>query len=406
VSTTTSKTAGVSQRHRRACTRPTRCDCPWSFIVELPPGIDGKRRQITKGGYSGVRAAKAARDAVIADHRDGHLDTDRKITVDAYLRRWLDAKMAVGAIRPATIRSYRDHLDRFIGPNIGHLRLVDLTPADLDRMYRSITKAHPNLSASSITRVHATLRSAFRHAVKRGEVKHDVTAHVVLPKTSRPKVRTWQAAQFAAFIGSPDVQAHPLAPLFHLGALAGLRRGELVALRWQDVDLDAAVLTVRQQATQVGHDVVIGKPKTASGEDRTVDLDRGTVAVLRTRKRQQAAHRLAFGPAWADTDGRVFTREDGRSWHPESVTKTFTRLSRKVTVEGKPLPLVRLHDLRHLQASLMLAAGVPMAVVSKRLGHSSVVITSDTYSHLLDGVGAAAAEAAAALIPSTTAANS
>lgn len=175
--------------------------------------------------------------------------------------------------------------------------------------------------------------------------------------------------------------------------MTGLRRGEACGLRWVDVDLQRGALWVRQQVVQLGHELVVGPPKTASGEDRRVDLDEQTVGTLLAHRLAQDAERATWGAAWVET-GLVFTREDGSGWHPETVTKRFIALATEAGVRP-----VRLHDLRHGQASLMLAAGVPLAIVSKRLGHSSITITSDTYSHLLDGVGRQAAEAAAGLVP-------
>ncbi len=136
-----------------------------------------------------------------------------------------------------------------------------------------------------------------------------------------------------------------------------------------------------------------GWPKTASGEDRTVELDGGVVGVLMAHRLQQDAERATWGAAYSD-HGLVFAREDGTPIAPERVTKRFAQL-----VSAAGLRPIRLHDLRHGQASLMLAAGVPIAVVSKRLGHSTISLTSDTYSHLLQGVGRDAAERAAALVP-------
>ena len=136
-----------------------------------------------------------------------------------------------------------------------------------------------------------------------------------------------------------------------------------------------------------------GRPKTASGEDRTVELDGGVVGVLMAHRLQQDAERATWGAAYSD-HGLVFAREDGTPIAPERVTKRFAQL-----VSAAGLRPIRLHDLRHGQASLMLAAGVPIAVVSKRLGHSTISLTSDTYSHLLQGVGRDAAERAAALVP-------
>lgn len=169
----------------------------------------------------------------------------------------------------------------------------------------------------------------------------------------------------------------------------------MCGLRWCDVDLDAGRLVVHQQVVPVGHATHVGPPKTVGAEARVVDLDTGTIEALRAWRARQAAERLAWGPGYTDT-GLVFTREEGRGWHPEYVTKTFPRLARDAGLEP-----CRLHDLRHLAASLMLASGAPLPLVSKRLGHSSIAITADTYQHLLEGVGREAAERAAALIPRT-----
>jgi integrase len=163
-------------------------------------------------------------------------------------------------------------------------------------------------------------------------------------------------------------------------------------LRWLDVDLDRQFLIVVQQAVVLGHRVEYAVPKTKAGERRIVALDEGTVAVLRTCQDQQAADRDSWGRAWTDT-GLVFTREDGSGWHPETVTKTLPRLAKAAGV-----PVTRFHDLRHLSASLQLAAGVPMAVVSKRLGHSTIGVTVDIYGHLLGNANQQAADAAAALV--------
>jgi integrase len=138
---------------------------------------------------------------------------------------------------------------------------------------------------------------------------------------------------------------------------------------------------------------VVGQPKTASGEDRRVDLDAATAGSLLAHRLQQDVEKAAFGTAYDDHD-LVFAREDGSYLKPEVVSKTFQALAAETGLRR-----VRLHDLRHGQASIMLAAGVDMTVVSKRLGHSGIRITADTYTHLLEGVGRQAAEAAAALVP-------
>jgi len=217
-------------------------------------------------------------------------------------------------------------------------------------------------------------------------------------------VRPWEPDELGAFLD--HAAGHRFGTLFELVALAGLRRGEACGLRWDDVDLARGRLVVRQQVVQVYGDgrpcgmcgrehrgIVIGAPKTSSGEARRVDLGERGVGVLLAQRLAQDEERAAWWSAYVD-HGLVFAREDGNPLAPEQVTKAFGELVRSAGVRP-----VRVHDLRHGRASLLLAAGVDLAVVSKMLGHSSITITADTYAHLLEGVARQAAEAADALVP-------
>jgi integrase len=376
-----------------------RVNCPkrhgsWYFIAELDNGPGGKRRYLKKGGFGTQRDAAAALGKVLEQVRSGAHTDDARATVGAYLEAWLDDKVAAG-LRPTTARSYRHHVEQYLTPPLGHLRLGDLRSQHVERMLRALVEGNADrarpLGPASVRRVHATLRSALSTAKRRRLISHNPAVDVELPKASRPKVRPWEPEELGAFLD--HAAGDRLGPMFELIAMTGLRRGEACGLRWVDVDLERGCLWVRQQIVQLGHETVIGPPKTASGEDRRVDLDEQTMGTLLAHRLAQDAERAAWGEAWAGS-GLVFTREDGSAWHPETVTKRF----RDLTIEAGLRP-VRLHDLRHGQASLMLAAGVPLAVVSKRLGHSSITITSDTYSHLLEGVGRQAAEAASGLVP-------
>jgi len=196
----------------------------------------------------------------------------------------------------------------------------------------------------------------------------------------------------AGVIGQVVGLEQRLYPVHHLIAYRGLRRGEAVGLRWEDVDLDAGYARISQQVVQLGWATEVGEPKTDSGS-RTVSLDAATVAALRRWRAAQAAERRQWGKAWTDT-GLVFTREDGSQLHPDLVISSFERICR-----AAGLPPIRLHDLRHTAASLALQAGVPLKVVSEQLGHSSLAITADTYTSVLPAVAQAAAEAVAGIIP-------
>ncbi len=366
----------------------------WGFVVDLGTGPDGKRRQLRRGGFATKAAAEQELTSRKRERDLGTWTDARGITVGSYLSGWLDRKVSAAELRPTTSRSYRQHLDGYLLPHLGRLPLGDLRVHHVDTLLDGIRTANATSSRpvgpATQRRIVATLRSALNDAVGDRLLSWNPASHAKIAKATRPKVHPWSAAEVGAFLDS--VAGERDAALWHLAAFSGLRRGELCGLRWSDVELEAARLMVREAAAQVGHEVAYGPPKTASGDHRVVSLDTVTVAVLRSHKAATAAERLLWGPAYTDS-GRVFAREDGAALHPESVTRRFGQL---VTAAG--LRRVRLHDLRHGYASLAMAAGVPLPIVSKLLGHSSVAITSDTYSHLLAGVGEAAAEQVAALV--------
>ena len=180
--------------------------------------------------------------------------------------------------------------------------------------------------------------------------------------------------------------------LFHLVGLTGLRRGEAVGLRWADVDVDGRVLRTTQQVVELRGGLVVGQPKTRSGV-RAVPLDPGTLEVLAAHRGRQQAERQGWGTAWHDS-GLVFRYENGRMLRPEYVTRRFQALARRA---GSPV--IGFHGLRHTNASLALAAGVPMRLVSDRLGHSSTGITADLYTHVSPAVAGSAAAAIAGAVP-------
>ena len=266
-------------------------------------------------------------------------------------------------------------------------------------------------------RVRATLRCALSDAMRQSLVAVNVASLVKLPGGKRPKALVWTTEREARWReavaanvadGKTPTEARELAPqpspvmvwrpdhlgafldvvagdrlyaLYHLVAYRGLSRGDAAGLAWEDVDLDGAAVTVRRQRVLIGWDVIEGDPKSdASG--RTVPLDASTVAALR---KAQLAERMAWGPAWVDS-GKVFAWENGEPLHPAMVSDRFHDL-----VAAADLPPIRLHDLRHGAASLMLAAGVDLKVVQETLGHSSITLTSDTYTSVYPAVAAAAA---------------
>jgi integrase len=225
-----------------------------------------------------------------------------------------------------------------------------------------------------------------------GYLNRNPAALAVKPKqrsAGSVEMKTWTAAEVRRFLD--HVREDRLFPAWRLAASTGLRRGELLGLRWQDVDLDIGRVSVRQTLTTVGNKVAFGEPKTARGK-RNIAVDGVTISALRTWRACQAQERLAFGQAWHDT-GLVFSREDGSLIHPDALSFWFDRHVRAAAV-----PRIRFHDLRHTHATLALQAGVPAKVVSERLGHATVAFTLDVYSHVIPALQEDAAERIAALV--------
>ncbi|MGD0121711.1 MAG: site-specific integrase [Candidatus Limnocylindrales bacterium] len=202
-------------------------------------------------------------------------------------------------------------------------------------------------------------------------------------------MRTWTGRQVAGFLDF--VGSDRLFCLWRVAFFTGMRRGELLGLRWRDVDLDGAALSIQQTYIRGAEGLGYGAPKTAKGR-RRITLDAETVGILRAQKRAQATLRIRAGSIWKDND-LVFAREDGSPIDPDVVSTQFYRLTARAG-----LPRIRLHDIRHTHATLLLMAGVHPKVVSERLGHSSILITLDTYSHVLPGLQEDAVDRFAAVV--------
>jgi integrase len=212
----------------------------------------------------------------------------------------------------------------------------------------------------------------------------------------RPSVAVWTAPQAATFL--EFVREDRLFAMWWLIALRGLRRGEAAGLRWCDVDLQQRVIVIEQQRIAYGRTVTVGPPKTRASR-RTVALDRTTVTNLRGHLRRQRAERTAAAEGW-DESGYVFTTAEGTPLHPDWITRRFRRL-----VEMSGLPPVRLHDLRHGAATLAHAAGADLKTVQEQLGHTSIVLTADTYTSVLLELHFKVAEATARLVLKAAARN-
>jgi integrase len=326
-----------------------------------------------------------------------------KQRLDAYLAEWIQGQR----LSPSTLASYRKNIRLHIDPYLGAQPVARLTGPAVNVWMRRLEASgradgQGGLSARTVGYVYTILRSALGDAVKQGRLSVNPTDRSTPPSPSEarpPEMQAWTAAELGRFLRWADAQDRDLAMGWRLLAATGMRRGEALALRWRDVDLDAGRLAVRRsvgvvKAKGAGEQLVEGPTKT--GRSRVVDLDAGTVSALR-------AYRAARGLLALDLvrdSALVLSNLDGTHRHPERFSRRFAgqvAQARKALGEER-LPAIRLHDPRHTHATLLLADGVPVKVVSERLGHASATITLTVYQHVHPGMGRQAADRFAALL--------
>lgn len=293
-------------------------------------------------------------------------------TTGEYLAAWV-AALPGRNLRPTTRGQYARHIAQYWTPSIGKVELVKLTPLHVEQGMAALTTR--GLSATTVRSARVTLRAALADAQRDGKVRRNVAALVKPPEADRPEMRALTAEETGRLLDA--TRDDPFGPLFALAVSSGLRLGELVALRWTDIDTEARRLTVNQAAFQRDDRTYdFGKPKTKRSR-RTVMLSAIAVDALRRQKARQAAARLAAGTAWQDRRNLVFTDVIGRHITPDHVSKAFRVAADRLGFQG-----VRLHDLRHTFATLALRNGVPLKVVSEALGHVSITVTADVYAHV------------------------
>jgi len=355
----------------------------------IDPGSGKERRRWIPAGPRRSDAERMVTD-LVKRRNDGQQTPRGKTTLGEYLtEKWLPLQRA--QLRPSTFDSYRRNIQLHVLPTLGRVQLHKLAPEDLDTLYARLLTAgrrdgkDGGLSVKTVRLIHLVLHKALSDALRKGSVVRNVATVADPPKLSsakRPEIKVWTAVQLCTFLdGMRTNRAY--AALF-VSAHTGMRRGEILGLRWADVHFDEARLSVRQALISVAYEMQISDVKTGAGR-RTIDLDKRTLAVLRQARKAQAEEKLLLGSQYHDHD-LVFCRADGDPIHPDLFSQAFDRAVVKIG-----LPDITLHDLRHTHASLLLKAGVPVKVVSERLGHASAAFTMNVYQHVIPGMQAEAA---------------
>jgi integrase len=292
-------------------------------------------------------------------------------TVGQFLTRWME-DTARPSVRFSTAKGYESKLRIHILPGLGSIPVTKLTPQRLEAFFNA--KLSEGLAPQTVQHLRAILRAALNDALKWNLVARNVAAIVDGPRVSPSEIQPFTPEEARRLLSA--VQDHRLGALFSVAIAVGLRQGEALGLRWQDVDLDSGTISVRFALQRMGKEFTLVEPKTRKSR-RTIALPGTAVASLRAHRTRQLEERLAAGSLWEESD-LVFTTPTGRPLQGQNATRSFQQLLVKMGLRRQ-----RFHDLRHACASLLLAQGVHPRVVMETLGHSQIGLTMNTYSHVI-----------------------
>lgn len=361
----------------------------YEIAVYLGKGPDGKPKYIyrtirTKDEKKAIEEARKLARQV----EEGRYSELANMPLGDFLDRWLEDYVKVHN-RQKTYESYEMLIRVHIKPALGKIKIGKLKPLDIQRFYaqklagpRADGKAG-KLSPTTIKRMHEVLRSAFGQAIRWEMIDKSPLQGVTPPKAEEQIPTVWTQEQCVAFLDA--AREHRLFAAFFLALTTGLRRGELLGLMWQDVNFEHHYLSVQRSLLRSQGRLVIQDVKTKSSR-RLVVLPEITVKVLDEHLKRQMEERSLYAEAYRDM-GLVFCAPDGGPQDPDNFRRTFNML-----IEKAGVPKIRIHDLRHTHATLLLAAGMHPKIVSERLGHAEITTTMNTYSHILPSMQRQAAE--------------
>jgi len=360
----------------------------WTLWVDFGRDPEtGKRKQQVFTVRGSKSDAQRELRAILTRIEGGAYIKPTKLTVGEFLTQWLE-KYVLTNTSPRTAEGYRGIIQRHLMPNLGAIPLTQLHPSHIHGYYaKALSKGgaenNGKLSARTVRNIHKVLSEALSHAVKWQILVRNVALAVDPPRPSQSEMATFTEEQARLFLEA--VAESPYHELFTVALYTGMRRSELLGLPWKDVDLYLAQLSVTQTLHRLSSGgFIFGKPKTAKSR-RTIALPPTVCILLGQLKERQIGERLLLGLKLQDDD-LVFSKPDGKPLDPSTITHTFKKI-----IKSAGLPNLRFHDLRHTHASLMLKQGIHPKIVSERLGHSSIGITLDTYSHVMPGLQEAAA---------------
>jgi integrase len=332
-------------------------------------------------GRMKTRSAKTQREAAALlknmqrELEQGTMVTRARQNTGQFLEHWLE-RVHKPTIRESSYIRYRTILDQHLLPALGPIQLQKLTPEHIETLYER--KQKEGLSARTIRTLHVVLHRALETAVRRRYIARNVCDDVSLPRLSRHEIRPLTGEQAHRLLAS--ARGHRLECLLMVALATGMRRGELLALRWKDIDFERKSLSIRHTVNRFERRGYIEtEPKTQSSR-RNIILPSFVIEALKQHRVRQVEARLKAGTAWQEHD-LVFCNMYGRYMDPAGLRRLYKGLLKQAG-----LPDLRFHDLRHSAATILLSMGVPAKVIQELLGHSQISMTLGTYSHVLPGM--------------------
>ncbi len=347
------------------------------YTVETPAGP--KRRTI----YADTRKKAAEKLAkALSQRADGIVVDDQNLSFGDYLDLWL-SDCVRGTVRESTFSRDKYLVTNHIKPSVGRVKLKNVNALHLQSLYRE--RIDSGLSGSTVQKIHHVIHKALSQAVRWSLIPRNPADDVQAPTPAPKEIHPLSAHEARRLLEA--ARDDRLEALYVLAVHTGMRRGELLGLKWEDVDLDNFMVRVRRTITRKGTGYVLGEPKTKKSR-RTVRLTARAVDALRSHRARQAQEKLRAGSLYSD-QGLIFAGEGGGLINPSNLRqRSFMPL-----LERAGLSQITFHDLRHTCASLLFQKNVHPKFVQELLGHASVAITLDTYSHVLPGMGGEAADA-------------
>jgi integrase len=342
----------------------------WYYVLELGK-VNGKRRQKKKRGF---KTKKEAQNALIeAEHtllKNGTYIEPSKMLYKDYLHSWLDDKKTL--IKESTYKTYSWLINKYIIPFLGDKEISQIRPIDIQKFYNELINKDL-LSRENIQKIHSLINDSLKKAEKWELIKRNVASLVDRPKAFKKELSVWEIDEVKKFLLAARTSRYYIA--FLLALTTGMRQGEILALRWKDIDFNNNTLSVKQTLSHTGNKIIPGAKTKSSLRSITLPLE--TVNALARHKKVIQYEKKIADVLYKDYDLVVCTNI-GTPCSPRNLLRSFYSAIKKANV-----PRIRFHDLRHTHATLLLKQGIHPKVVAERLGHSNIRITLDTYSHVL-----------------------